>query len=413
MYPEKRRRIVPPILRGKGFQQGKVRFPFRFPGIPVQGIQLGGVARGGTEDFLPTERERLILRQEVSPDPVSPGQGAAGKGQFPLPLLLRGEPDGMGRCGGRGGAGKAFQRRLCPRHQRHKAILPGSRHFFRPLPCRDSLHMHRRPSQFNPAAAVFIGFQYRHRAECGGIHHIQPHPCPGNRLPCPVLYGNCQELRGGVAGDHIVQRAAALPVYGDVVFRQGGTEKAAVTGKGSPAGRVRKPAPIQHRFRLTGAEIVPVPIAVSLHPGMVVVTVGPEGHVNLPGGNADTPQSGDREHGLLPAPSDAAAERRHGAFRPAVGGLIGHLLGAPAVHLQNGLPGGKPRRPGCQPVVEKPAAVHKIFGIDPGTEHIVEEKALRQFPAEGAVLPQKQGMAHVGQDGFRRHGDKVRNRQTV
>ena len=75
-----------------------------------------------------------------------------------------------------------------------------------------------------------------------------------------------------------------------------------------PRGGGGKPPPVRGLLRLTGSHVPPPGPVPELHPGVVVVAVGPAGGVDLPGRDAHRPESRRQEGGLLPtaAPGPAA-----------------------------------------------------------------------------------------------------------
>ena len=135
-----------------------------------------------------------------------------------------------------------------------------------------------------------------------------------------------------------------------------------------------------------------------LHPGVVVVAVGPAGDVDLPGGNAKGPQSVYGEDGFLPTAPTAGPVYRQGGGSAQIGGLIGRLLRAPVVDL-NGRPlRGEPRGPLRQQAVKQPPAVAEFLLIDPAVEHIGQENFLRYTPSQGRALPQECPVGRAGEE---------------
>ena len=203
----------------------------------------------------------------------------------------------------------------------------------------------------------------------------------------------------GVAGCLVVVQGLALSAKGSTVEGQVGhrAEGAAVDQHGPGGGGV-EPAPVQHRLRLAGSQEAPLALAQHLHPGVVVVAVGPAGGVHLPGGQAHRAQGGHQEGGLLPAPAAAAAVYRQGGGGAVVLGLIAGLFMAPAVDLQGGLLLGQVLHPVPQMAVKQCPVVGQILVVDPGAEDVllVGLPAERSAPGDGLA----QHMA-VGGEGLK------------
>lgn len=160
-----------------------------------------------------------------------------------------------------------------------------------------------------------------------------------------------------------------------------------------PGGGGIEPAPVQNGLGLTGPQEAPLSVAQGLHPGVVVVAVGPPGGVDLPGGDAHAAQGGYQEGGFLAATAAAVAEHRQGRGGAVVLELVGGLLMAPAVDLQNPcLLGGEGGYPVPERIVKEGAVEGQVLVVDPREEHIVEKKLLLQRRAPGGLPPQRQGV---------------------
>src|SRR5699024_11092613 len=121
---------------------------------------------------------------------------------------------------------------------------------------------------------------------------------------------------GGVAGGVVVEDRPP-PLKGAGAHRHG------------PAGGGVEPPPVQDGLGLTGPQEAPGAAAEDLHPGVVVVAVGPAGGVDLPGGQPHSAQGGYQEGGFLPAAAAAAPEHGEGRGGTVVLGLVADLPGAP------------------------------------------------------------------------------------
>ena len=180
------------------------------------------------------------------------------------------------------------------------------------------------------------------------------------RLTVPVPHQNGQRFGRRIALRVAQVDGGSRPIEG-LRFLSGPTKKAAVDQQ-SPARRVGEPATVQQLLRFTGPQEMPPVPQPDLHPGVVVVAVGPAGDVDLPGGNAKGPQSVYGEDGFLPTAPTAGPVYRQGGGSAQIGGLIGRLLRAPVVDL-NGRPlRGEPRGAG-QGVGKAPHSRHGLHGL--------------------------------------------------
>ena len=135
---------------------------------------------------------------------------------------------------------------------------------------------------------------------------------------------------------------------------------------------------------------------------MVVVTVGPQGHIHLPGRNAQTAQHRHAESGFLPAPSVSGTIHAQGTGSPAVRGPVCSLGGKPVIHCKQGLMHIHPRNLLSQFPVEKRAVIRQIFIIHPMMQHIAREGLLRHLPRKRPLLPQKNPVPGIGLEQLRR-----------
>ena len=143
---------------------------------------------------------------------------------------------------------------------------------------------------------------------------------------------------------------------------------------------------------------------------MVVVTVRPARHIDLPRRKAAGAQDIHREHGLLAAAAEARAEHGQRAARALVRRLIGHMLRAPAVDLQNGGLLRKAAQPLGKRGIEHGAAVAQCLVIDARMQHIGKKQRLRQGARPRNVLPQVSRMRRAGEKHLRRRIEPVAGR---
>ena len=162
------------------------------------------------------------------------------------------------------------------------------------------------------------------------------------------------------------------------------------------SGRAVEPAAVQHSLRLTGPEEVPCAAAPDLDPCVVVIAVRPARHIDLPRRKAAGTQDIHRKHGLFTAAAEARAEHGQRAARALVRRLIGHMLGAPAVDLQNGGLLRKTAQPLGKRGIEHGAAVTQRLVIDARMQHIGKKQRLWQGARPRNVLPQVSRMRRAG-----------------
>ena len=250
--------------------------------------------------------------------------------------------------------------------------------------------------------ALIVGGQDGDGVEGGLIEDLQPEARSRGGLPvCQGAEGI--DLGPGVArglvepGDPALP-AQELPVKGGAAL----AEDPAVDQHG-PGGGSDEPAPVQLRLRLAGSQEPPFVPAQDLHPGVVVVAVGPPGGVDLPGRDAHAAQGGDQEGGFLPAAPAPAAEDGEGGGGALVLGLIAGVLVAPAVDLQGPLlHAGEVLHPGPEPGVENFPVEGEVLVVDTGEQDVVAENFLLQLPAPVRRLPEREGMVREAEEQLRR-----------
>ena len=261
------------------------------------------------------------------------------------------------------------------------------------------------------------------KAACEGRHagRIGLHRCRG--IPLTIIQNTkidiCPRRRHTVFVRHADGQAAHISITGrfvaidhialaadEIRTRLRLAEAAAVHQNGA-SGRTVEPAAVQHGLRLTGTEKVPRAAAPDLDPRMVVVTVRPARHIDLPRRKAAGAQDIHRKHGLLTAAAEARAEHGQRTARALVRRLIGHMLGAPAVDLQNGGLLRKAAQPLGKRGIEHGAAVTQRLVIDARMQHIGKKQRLRQGARPRNVLPQVSRMRRAGEKHLRRRIEPV------
>ena len=327
-------------------------------------------------------------------------------------FLRRGQGRGVGGRGRRGGKVKGepgLLERGPAQGELQGRGLPGVEQALGPeLPGLGG-DPHAALAQPQPGGAVRAGGAGGDLCQLPHIEQAEGHPGPGQRPALGVADSDGdRDHRGVVLGDALVHHAAPLvrvqgvgPGEQELCLLPGAGGEAAGVDEHGPGRRPGEPAPVQLGLGLAGPQILPAAAGKGLHPGVVVVAVGPPGGVHLPGGDAHGPQGVDREGGLLPAAAVAALVHRQGRGRPAVGGAVGGLLGAPAVHLQNGFLQGEACHPGPQFFIEQRPAGGQLLVVYPGAEHLPEKELLRQGGAPGKFRPHPQAVADTAQEQLR------------
>ena len=200
-----------------------------------------------------------------------------------------------------------------------------------------------------------------------------------------------------IAAKLVQHHGVALDSVHILIFRNDLVEPAGMYHHGT-GGSVREPALVQDRFRFAGSGEVPFSVAPEFYPGVVVITVGPEGRVNLTGRDAGASQSADGESGFLSAAAVSTAvnvDRRDGTV---IGRVIGGLLRAPVVDFYRCLCHGFSLDSVFQIFIENAPAVQDLLGVDPVIKDIVEENLLGHFFHIGAVLPEENAVLGIIQE---------------
>ncbi len=398
---------VPEILAGQGAHQP---FPLRAPFPAQEPLQLSPVSPRPLAQVLPFR-------------PLGSGLG----GQAGLPELVRLPPhrrpprlfraveDGWGGAAVRRGVEVEIRPVRLPLHrglQREDDPLRAAVPLRPPLPPAGQ-HVDGALPQDSPRLPPPVRREHGNGAERRLVENLQvelrPRPRPPVHLrpedpglPVPVLGGLVQP-------GYAVHRSKGLLPYQSLC-----PAKHPAVHQHRPGGGCGKPAPIQHRLRLAGPQKPPASIAQGLHPGMVVVAVGPPGCVHLPGRNAHAPQGGHQEGRLLPAPPAAAPVHRQGGGGSLVLRLVPGPLPAPAVYLLHpGLHAGEILHPGPEGVKEDLPVEGQILVIYPGKQHVMGEHRPVQPPAPGGRPPEKYSMADKFQKQLRRIAVQVAGRQVI
>ena len=128
-------------------------------------------------------------------------------------------------------------------------------------------------------------------AEMGAVHHLEMHR--HIRLGIPLLVRHLHgSFRGQSIASQVIQHMAHI-LHGHhlqpgaclsqiLVIRLCGQQPAGMNQHG-PGRRTGKPSPVHHLLRLAGSQEDPFSVRPCLYPGVIVVTVGPQWHIHLPG----------------------------------------------------------------------------------------------------------------------------------
>ena len=187
----------------------------------------------------------------------------------------------------------------------------------------------------------------------------------------------------GIAGGPLDHVFVALIVAVDLGVQQQGAGHGAV-----------EPGVVEGGRGLAGAHEMPFAVHPDLHPGMVVVGVGPARRVDLAGRDAGGAQGGHGQHGLLAAAADAPADRRHRRAGPPVGGLVGGLFVAPVVDLQGRLGEAHAPHPAAKRVGVDGAEIIEGLVVHAERQHEMPELPLGDVPAH--PVAHLEGLGDVG-----------------
>jgi len=342
------RRRVPEVLVGQGAQQRQRPRPLRRRAAVQERLDGAPVAPAGRDD--PPHGVRLLAG----------GGGERAGGRFghegrdvagPAGVVFLQPPGVFRLTGGGGGQGRRGGRRLQieVRDERRGRVRERHREFAveigwssRPtaasvLPGPDQ---HAPPAAHQGGPAVGSGGEGRQGIELRVVVKPEGHLRPGHRPAGGVHHPHPRLAQRGVAGGEVQHGAERRALQHRL--RAGVGAVHAGVDEHRPAHRLAEPRQVQLRLRLAGAQVMPGAVHPRLHPGVVVVGVGPARRVTLAGGNPGGPERRDREHRLLAAAPVTGADGRERRAGARVGALVDHPLVAPVVDLEHRLPQGEP-----------------------------------------------------------------------
>ena len=112
-----------------------------------------------------------------------------------------------------------------------------------------------------------------------------------------------------------------------------------------------EPAPVEVCIGFAGTHVMPAAINPNLHPGMVVIGVGPTRGVNLTGWDSRGTHSRNREGRFLAASAESFPDGAHGRTRPGIRSVVVDFLMTPMVDFQCSFFHGQTINPGLDLMV--------------------------------------------------------------
>ena len=136
----------------------------------------------------------------------------------------------------------------------------------------------------------------------------------------------------------------------------------------------------------------------SLHQRMVVIGMGPTRRIDLTGRNADGTQGSHGKGALLATTARGGTHGSHRSGRAGVGRLIGHMLMAPMVDLEDGLLHAQPLDAVLQFVIIDDTEAVQVLVVDTNGEDEMAKLALRHLATPYHLLARLERLAHVGKE---------------
>ncbi len=233
------------------------------------------------------------------------------------------------------------------------------------------------------------------------VGHLKVQPCAGHRQAGLVQGLHRQGSSMCISFQMVQDLCHAFGAYLRIL-RLLFSEPSGVENHGT-GGRLNEPSSVQLLLRLAGSQKMPFSVAPHLYPGMIIVTVGPERRVDLPGGNAHAAQSRHPKSGLLPAAAHGDPEHGPGVLGPPVRGSIGGLPGAPEINFYSAVIHSSAlcqqrifSQRACDLFMKKSPYIRDILIVHSIMKHIVGKDPLR--PAgKNSLIPQINPMSGIGQ----------------
>ena len=131
---------------------------------------------------------------------------------------------------------------------------------------------------------------------------------------------------------------------------------------------------------------------------MVVVGMGPTRRIDLAGGNADGTQGSHGKRALLATTARGGTHGSHRSRRAGVGRLIGHMLMAPMVDLEDSLLHAQSLHAVLQFVIIDDTETVQVLVVDTHGEDEMAKLAFRHLAAPSHLLARLERLAHVGKE---------------
>ncbi len=236
------------------------------------------------------------------------------------------------------------------------------------------------------------------REQLGIIVQFEIEQSVSHRVSLPVDHPDCRARHGSIIGRHVDLRIAGCT--GDNILRAVISAEYSRVHQHTARGRTVEPPEIQCRFRLAGTEKIPAAVCPGLHPGMIVVRMGPTRRIDLTGRNAHGPQRGNRKRGLLTTTARSRTHRGQRRRSAGVRGAVGHILVAPVVHFQHGIVHGKPGHPLSQLfIADRPEGI-EVLVVDAHRQHEMPPFPFRDRSSPWQFPAGSQGGFHLAQIKF-------------
>ena len=147
---------------------------------------------------------------------------------------------------------------------------------------------------------------------------------------------------------------------------------------------------------------MPVTVTPYLHPGVVVIAVGPSGHIHLSGRNPCTSQYIYCKYRLFPTSAKTMTVNIQCRAGAAVSGLVHGFLTAPMVDLKDSLFHGKTLDPFFDLFPEKGTARLDLFLVDPVKKNIIQIQLFGKLGPIWRVFPKINPLPGKIQKGIKR-----------
>ena len=253
---------------------------------------------------------------------------------------------------------------------------------------------------------VPVGLVSSHRIVFAVIIDLELHTGPGHRLAGRIHDRHDAAPGRHIAADDIDFRIAGSPpdnVFIAVIVAEYFRMQDQRPGHGAG-----KPGHIEPGFRFAGAHELPFPVHIDLHPGVIVVGVGPARRIDLPGRDTCRTERRHGQHRFFTAAAYATPDGLQRGRGTAVRRLVGCHSVAPVVDFQGRFFQGHPLYAGAERIgIQGPEIVERLV-VDPQRQHKVPEFPLGNVPIH--FFPDFQCFLYIGQPEVQRMRRQVRMR---